>query len=392
MSKKKIIVAGLGYVGTANAVLLAQNSDVYCYDLDQNKLSNLSNKISPIEDADIQYYLENKKLFLHTINDLKDFQGDPDFVIISTPTNYNPDTNYFDTSAVDSVIELVNNTFNNTVIIIRSTLPIGFTDSSQIKNPKNEIIFVPEFLREGKALYDSLHPSRIVIGSHSDKGREFANLLLNSSKDRNVKILFTNAAEAESSKLFANAFLALRVSFFNELDTFAAQKNLNTKEIIDAVSLDPRIGNFYNNPSFGYGGYCLPKDTKQLLRNFDNVPQAIFEAIVKSNTIRKDYLSDLISLKSSGTIGVFRLIMKEGSDNIRDSSIQGIIKRIQKKGIKVVIYEPILDSETYLNCKLINDLEEFKKISSLIICNRLSNEISDVKEKLFTRDIFNSDY
>lgn len=392
MSKKKIIVAGLGYVGTANAILLAQNADVYCYDLDQNKLSNLNNKISPIEDDDIDHYLQNKKLSLYTINELNDFQGDPDFVIISTPTNYNPDTNYFDTSAVESVIELVNNIFNKTVIIIRSTLPIGFTDSSRIKNPKNEIIFVPEFLREGKALYDSLHPSRIVVGSHSDKGREFANLLHNSSKERDVKILFTNAAEAESSKLFANAFLALRVSFFNELDTFAAQKNLNSKEIIEAVSLDPRIGNFYNNPSFGYGGYCLPKDTKQLLRNFDNVPQAIFEAIVKSNTLRKDYLSDLISLKSSDTIGVFRLVMKEGSDNIRDSSIQGIIKRIQKKGIKVVIYEPILNNDTYLNCQLINDLEEFKKVSSLIICNRLSNEISDVKEKLFTRDVFNSDF
>lgn len=251
---------------------------------------------------------------------------------------------------------------------------------------------MPEFLREGKALYDSLHPSRIVIGSHSEKGKEFGELLASSAKDRDVKILYTNPPEAESSKLFANAFLALRVSFFNELDTFATQKNLNTKEIIDAVSLDPRIGNYYNNPSFGYGGYCLPKDTKQLLRNFDKIPQTIFEAIVKSNTIRKDYIADLISLKSSDTIGIYRLIMKEGSDNIRDSSIQGIIKRLQKKGLNVVIYEPFLKSETYLNCKLINSLEEFKNISSLIVCNRQSNEIFDVKDKLFTRDIFNSDF
>ena len=392
MDKKKIIVAGLGYVGTANAVLLAQNSDVYCYDLDKNKLLSLDKKISPIEDEDIDYYLQHKKLYLHIIDNLKDVDGDPDFVIISTPTNYNPDTNYFDTSAVESVIDQVNRTFKKTTIVIRSTLPIGFVASAQKKYPQHEIIFVPEFLREGKALYDSLHPSRIVVGSHSEKGKVFAQLLASSSKNRDVRVLFTNAAEAESSKLFANAFLALRVSFFNELDTFAVQKNLNSKEIIDAVSLDPRIGNYYNNPSFGYGGYCLPKDTKQLLRNFDNVPQAIFEAIVKSNTLRKDYLADLISLKSSDTIGVYRLIMKEGSDNLRDSSIQGIIKRLQKKGIKVVIYEPILKSDTYLNCELISNLEEFKKISSLIICNRLSNEISDVEEKLFTRDIFNSDY
>ena len=392
MIKKKILIIGLGYVGTANAVLLAQQSDVYCYDIDKNKLTNLDKKISPIQDEDIDYYLHHKKLFLTTVSELSDFKGNPDFVVISTPTNYNPDTNYFDTSAVESVIELVNATFDKTTIIIRSTLPIGFVDNCQKKYPKNEIIFVPEFLREGKALYDSLHPSRIVIGSHSEKGKEFGELLASSAKDRDVKILYTNPPEAESSKLFANAFLALRVSFFNELDTFATQKNLNTKEIIDAVSLDPRIGNYYNNPSFGYGGYCLPKDTKQLLRNFDKIPQTIFEAIVKSNTIRKDYIADLISLKSSDTIGIYRLIMKEGSDNIRDSSIQGIIKRLQKKGLNVVIYEPILKSETYLNCKLINSLEEFKNISSLIVCNRQSNEIFDVKDKLFTRDIFNSDF
>ena len=318
-------------------------------------------------------------------------QNDFDFVIIATPTNYDPDTNNFDTSTVESCIENLNSQNSKATIIIRSTLPVGFIERVQKKYPNQEIIFVPEFLREGKALYDSLYPSRIVVGSHSDQAKKFAQLLVEGAIKKDVEVLYTKSTEAESSKLFANAFLAMRVTFFNELDTFAMARNLDTKEIVKAVSLDPRIGDYYNNPSFGYGGYCLPKDTKQLLRNFDQVPQKIMEAIIDSNTMRKDFLGLEIAKLKPKKVGVYRLAMKEGSDNIRESSMQGIMKRVKAKGIPMIIYEPLIKEETFFNSPVYTDLEQFKKDSDLILCNRNSSELSDVQDKIFTRDIFQQD-
>ncbi|MDB2564861.1 nucleotide sugar dehydrogenase [Alphaproteobacteria bacterium] len=383
----KILVLGLGYVGTANAILLSQYNDVTCFDIDSNRVDQINSNISPIEDLEASRYLSEKELSLKAVSkfpNLIDFN----FIIIATPTNYNPETNYFDTSSIESCIEEVEKQKFKTPIIIRSTLPVGYTLDIQKKYPNQEIIFVPEFLREGKALHDSLYPSRIVIGSSSDNAKSFANLLLQGALDKSVKVLHINSTEAETSKLFANAFLALRVAFFNELDTFSLSKNLSTEEIIKAVSLDPRIGDYYNNPSFGFGGYCLPKDTKQLLKNFDQVPQKIMEAIIDSNTLRKDFLGSEIAKKNPKTVGVYKLAMKEGSDNIRESSMQGIMKRIKAKGINVIIYEPLIRDKNFFNSKVYTDLSEFKKDSDLILCNRNHTDLDDVKDKVFTRDIF----
>ena len=383
----KILILGLGYVGTANAILLSQHNDVICFDIDKNRVDQINNHKSPIEDKEGSRYLSEKKLNLKAVSEFPNLE-DFDFIIIATPTNYSPETNYFDTSSIESCLEEIEKQKYKSTVIIRSTIPVGFTKSIQKKYLNQEIIFVPEFLREGKALHDSLHPSRIVIGSSSDKAKSFAKLLLQSAVDEHVEILHINSTEAEASKLFANAFLALRVTFFNELDTFALSKNLNTEEIIKAVSLDPRIGDYYNNPSFGYGGYCLPKDTKQLLQNFDQVPQKIMEAIIDSNTMRKDFLGSEIAKKNPKTVGVYRLAMKEGSDNIRESSMQGIMKRIKAKGINVIVYEPLISEKTFFHSKVYTDLNEFKKDSDLIICNRNHEDLKDVENKVFTRDIF----
>jgi len=386
----KILVLGLGYVGTANAVLLSQQNEVVCYDLNVDRINLINDKKSPIEDKEASEYLLQKNLNIKGVVKFPS-QNDFDFVVIATPTNYDPDTNNFDTSTVESSIENLISQNSKATIIIRSTLPVGFIERIQKKYSYQEIIFIPEFLREGKALYDSLHPSRIVVGSHSDQAKKFAQLLLEGATKKDVEVLYTKPKEAESSKLFANAFLAMRVTFFNELDTFAMARNLDTKEIVKAVSLDPRIGDYYNNPSFGYGGYCLPKDTKQLLRNFDQVPQKIMEAIIDSNTMRKDFLGLEIAKLNPKKVGVYRLAMKEGSDNIRESSMQGIMKRVKAKGIPMIIYEPLIKEETFFNSPVYNDLEQFKKDSDLIICNRNSSELSDVQDKIFTRDIFQQD-
>ena len=386
----KILVIGLGYVGTANAVLLSQQNEVVCYDLNADRINLINNKKSPIEDKEASEYLSQKKLNLRGVSEFPS-QDDFDFVIIATPTNYDPDTNYFDTSTVESCIDNLHSQNSKATIIIRSTLPVGFIERVQKKYPNQEIIFIPEFLREGRALHDSLYPSRIVVGSHSDQAKKFANLLVEGATNKEVEVIHTKPTEAESSKLFANAFLAMRVTFFNELDSFAMARNLDTKEIVKAVSLDPRIGDYYNNPSFGYGGYCLPKDTKQLLRNFDQVPQKIMEAIIDSNTMRKDFLGLEIAKLKPKKVGVYRLAMKEGSDNIRESSMQGIMKRVKAKGIPMIIYEPLIKEETFFNSPVYTDLEQFKKDADLILCNRNSSELSDVQDKIFTRDIFQQD-
>ena len=377
-------------MGTANAVLLASKNEVVCFDLDENKVSKINNKISPIKDKQVSEYLFNKDL---NIKATSQFPKDQifDFVVIATPTNYDPESNYFDTSSVESSIKNLKKIGTKATIVIRSTLPVGYTQKIQKEYKSNEIIFVPEFLREGVALHDSLYPSRIIIGSHSEKAKIFSNLLLDGAEDKSFKILYTKSTEAESSKLFANAFLALRVSFFNELDSFALSRDLDAEEIINAISLDPRIGDYYNNPSFGFGGYCLPKDTKQLLQNFDNVPQKIMEAIIDSNTTRKNFISDQIVKLNPKVVGVYKLAMKEGSDNIRESSMQGIMKRIKAKGIKVIIYEPYIKDDTFFNSKIYTDLTQFKNEADLIICNRNHYDLDDVQDKIFTRDLFQQD-
>ena len=386
----KILVLGLGYVGTANAVLLSQQNEVICYDLNADRINLINDKKSPIEDKMASEFLSQKNLNIKGVYELPS-QNDFDFVIIATPTNYDPDTNYFDTSTVESCIESLNLQNSKATVIIRSTLPVGFIERVQKKYLNQEIIFVPEFLREGNALHDSLYPSRIVLGSHSDQAKKFAQLLVDGATKKDVEVLYTKPTEAESSKLFANAFLAMRVTFFNELDTFSMARNLDTKEIVKAVSLDPRIGDYYNNPSFGYGGYCLPKDTKQLLSNFNQVPQKIMEAIIGSNTMRKDFLGLEIAKLNPKKVGVYRLAMKEGSDNIRESSMQGIMKRVKAKGIPMIIYEPLINEKTFFNSPVYTDLEKFKKDSDLILCNRNSSDLSDVQDKIFTRDIFQQD-